>query len=395
MSYPPPGGPPEHPQPPADDPTAPVTGDRAADSGAPAANEAYDPAVGATDQPASVWDPRSDPAVPLAGLASGSGAPAGWAERDPDATQREIAVGGAAETTVAHAVSGAPDRTSEPTVAHTLGGGSDETVPHPVDDQPGGMPGAGMPPIKPFTPQPPPTAPSGRIEPAESFAPQPPSGHDAPTAPFTPSEPTTAFDQSAPAAPWEHSAPTAPFTPEGPTTPFGHSAPTAPFTPDGPTTPAGHSAPTAPFAPGAPATPSGGMPPVEGYQPPGAYGQQQGPGYADPAGFAGYGPQAAYGMPAYPAAPPPYGYVGAGRTNGLAIASLVCSLAGLFTCISAPVGIVLGHVARRQILRSGEDGAGLATAGLVVGYVVTVLGVLVLAFYLFGILLFAASQTGS
>jgi hypothetical protein len=116
---------------------------------------------------------------------------------------------------------------------------------------------------------------------------------------------------------------------------------------------------------------------VDAYQPQvssaGPYGP--GPGY----GQAGYGPS-------YPA--PPYGY-GSGRTNGLAIASLVCSLGGLVTCISAPVGVVLGHIARRQIRATGEEGSGMATAGLVVGYIFTVLGLLMIAFYAVGLYFFA------
>ena len=64
----------------------------------------------------------------------------------------------------------------------------------------------------------------------------------------------------------------------------------------------------------------------------------------------------------YPVAPP---------TNGLAIASLVCSIAGVATCVSAPVGAVLGHVARRQIRERGEAGDGLALAGIIVGWILT------------------------
>jgi hypothetical protein len=58
------------------------------------------------------------------------------------------------------------------------------------------------------------------------------------------------------------------------------------------------------------------------------------------------------------------------RTNGLAIASLVCGLAQLpsFGLTMIPA-VVLGHVARGQIRRSGEDGMGLATAGLVLGWI--------------------------
>jgi hypothetical protein len=51
------------------------------------------------------------------------------------------------------------------------------------------------------------------------------------------------------------------------------------------------------------------------------------------------------------------------RTNALAIASLV---AAFFLPIGA---IVLGHLALGQIRRTGEQGRGLAIAGLVLGYV--------------------------
>ena len=52
-------------------------------------------------------------------------------------------------------------------------------------------------------------------------------------------------------------------------------------------------------------------------------------------------------------------------TDGLAIASLITSLVGLF-----PVGIVLGFVARRRINRSegARGGGGLALAGIVTGF---------------------------
>lgn len=65
-------------------------------------------------------------------------------------------------------------------------------------------------------------------------------------------------------------------------------------------------------------------------------------------------------------------------TNGLAIASLACGLGqfvlGPLTTIPA---IVLGHVARSQIKRTGEQGAGLALAGLTLGWVAVLLAVLI------------------
>jgi curved DNA-binding protein CbpA len=59
------------------------------------------------------------------------------------------------------------------------------------------------------------------------------------------------------------------------------------------------------------------------------------------------------------------------RTNGLAIVSFVVALAGLVFCVAAPVGAIVGHVARGQIRDRGELGGGLATAGIVVGWLVT------------------------
>jgi Domain of unknown function (DUF4190) len=139
--------------------------------------------------------------------------------------------------------------------------------------------------------------------------------------------------------------------------------------------------------------PSGGTP--DPYQPQQPYGQgyEQTPYGHDPYAAPGSGaPQyPSSGAPHYPTtgqpyeqqyAPSPYGqpqyaaYGPQSRTNSMAIASLVCSLAGLATCISAPVGVVLGHIAKRQIRQTGEQGDGLATAGLWVGYIITVLGVL-------------------
>lgn len=51
----------------------------------------------------------------------------------------------------------------------------------------------------------------------------------------------------------------------------------------------------------------------------------------------------------------------------MAILSLV------FAFVFAPLGIVFGHIAKRQIRRTGEQGSGLATAGLVLGYIFTII----------------------
>jgi DUF1707 SHOCT-like domain/Domain of unknown function (DUF4190) len=67
------------------------------------------------------------------------------------------------------------------------------------------------------------------------------------------------------------------------------------------------------------------------------------------------------------------------RTNGLAIASLACALAQfVFGPVTTIPAIVFGHVARHQIRRTGEQGAGLALAGLILGWATVILGLLLL-----------------
>lgn len=83
--------------------------------------------------------------------------------------------------------------------------------------------------------------------------------------------------------------------------------------------------------------------------------------------------------PPYGGSPPPYGYPAQysygypppRQTNTLAIAALVCAF------VFAPLGIVFGHLSLSQIKKSGEEGRGLAIAGLVIGYLVTVLTALI------------------
>ena len=67
------------------------------------------------------------------------------------------------------------------------------------------------------------------------------------------------------------------------------------------------------------------------------------------------------------------------NTNGLAIASLACGLAlVVFGPPTAIPAIVFGHVARHQIKRTGEQGAGLALAGLTLGWATVILGIILI-----------------
>ncbi len=142
------------------------------------------------------------------------------------------------------------------------------------------------------------------------------------------------------------------------------------------------------YGPGAPAPPGYGQAapaygqtpyphtpyPQTGY-PQGGYGQT---GYGQTGyGQTGYG-QTGYGAPGYSQPYPGGGfspYPAAPKNNGLAIASLVCSILGLCCGVGGVLGIIFGFVARGQIKRSGgaQQGSGLALAGIIVGFVVIAL----------------------
>lgn len=126
------------------------------------------------------------------------------------------------------------------------------------------------------------------------------------------------------------------------------------------------------------------------------YGQQYGQsGYGQPVygQSGGYPAQSGSGSPAPGYGPPPGygGYGAAAPTNSLAIVSLVLSLLGFIIGFTAIGGVICGHIARRQIRERGEQGDGLALAGLIIGYILIGLGV---AFVLFFIVLIAVAGVG-
>ncbi len=59
----------------------------------------------------------------------------------------------------------------------------------------------------------------------------------------------------------------------------------------------------------------------------------------------------------------------------MAIASLVCAIVGVFCGVGSILGIVLGVIALNQVKRSGQAGRGLALAGIIVGAIMLVLGI--------------------
>ncbi|MHB1491872.1 MAG: DUF4190 domain-containing protein [Cellulomonas sp.] len=102
-----------------------------------------------------------------------------------------------------------------------------------------------------------------------------------------------------------------------------------------------------------------------------AYGQQlpvQQPPYAQQV----YGQQQ-YASPQYTQYPQPGTYPPGAqwaqpqKTNGMAIASLILSLAGIVTVGATGIlGLIFGIVALRQVSRTGDAGKGMAIAGIVV-----------------------------
>ena len=102
--------------------------------------------------------------------------------------------------------------------------------------------------------------------------------------------------------------------------------------------------------------------------PPGSPGPHGQPGYAPPQYGQPQYAQPGYAQPGYP--PPGYGAPGhppvyVRPTNTMAILALVMAF------VFAPAGLILGIVARKQIRQTGEDGDGLALAGIIVGGIVT------------------------
>ncbi len=70
-----------------------------------------------------------------------------------------------------------------------------------------------------------------------------------------------------------------------------------------------------------------------------------------------------------------------GQTPGLAIASLICGILGLFLCsiFTSIPAIITGHMARRQIKNNPTlSGAGVALSGLILGYIASALFLLII-----------------
>ncbi|MBN2046970.1 MAG: DUF4190 domain-containing protein [Anaerolineaceae bacterium] len=88
----------------------------------------------------------------------------------------------------------------------------------------------------------------------------------------------------------------------------------------------------------------------------------------------------------------PVQYQNSGRTSTWAILSLVCGLLSysFMPVLAAILAIVFGHTAKSEIRRSPEqlEGSGLATAGLILGYLQV--GLIVVAACVIGLIVLGA-----
>ena len=94
-----------------------------------------------------------------------------------------------------------------------------------------------------------------------------------------------------------------------------------------------------------------------------------------------------------PVVPAPLAQPQLATTNSLAITSLICGIAQfMFGPLATIPAVVCGHMARHQIRRTGEQGAGMALAGLILGWIGV--GFTVLVALAAVLLVVAASRSG-
>ena len=96
-------------------------------------------------------------------------------------------------------------------------------------------------------------------------------------------------------------------------------------------------------------------------------------------------------LPVWPVAayPPPTG------TNSMAVASMVLGVAEFFTMgLTAVPAVICGHIARRQMRMTPQRGEGLATSGLVLGYMAIIFWAVLIAASLVGVAISIAHNGG-
>ncbi len=97
-------------------------------------------------------------------------------------------------------------------------------------------------------------------------------------------------------------------------------------------------------------------------------------------------PGTPYAAPAYATAGPP--------TNSNATVALILGIASLLVCsLAGPVAIIIGQRARREIRQTGEQGDGMALAGVITGAIATALLAIVIVALIVIVVIAAASST--
>ncbi len=185
-----------------------------------------------------------------------------------------------------------------------------------------------------------------------------------------PTSPSPAGDQASPPA-------------SGAVPPPAYGATPPPAYRSAPPPPSGATAPP-PYGSAPVIQPYGSAPAIQPYTPPAA--PQQ--GYAaPPSGYPVYG-----AAPAFPAPRP---------ASGLAITSLICGIVGVvfgtflffivLPFLASVVAVITGHLALRKTKTDPSvGGRGMAFAGLIMGYVMVAVSVILLGVVLFGFLFFGA-----
>lgn len=141
------------------------------------------------------------------------------------------------------------------------------------------------------------------------------------------------------------------------------------------------------------------QPPASGFggpqsgPPPGYYGGP--PLGAPPPGFYG-GPQQSGPPPGYYGPPPGYppAYYGNPRTNSKAGWALGLGIVGFFTCpLTGIAAVILGGQAKEEIRYTREQGEGMASAGVVLGWILCGLMALAVVGFLL-VLVLAGARSG-
>ena len=155
---------------------------------------------------------------------------------------------------------------------------------------------------------------------------------------------------------------------------------------DAPTSGAAVTAPTsgaAAVAPTSGAAVTAADPPSAAASEPAAASNEGGPAAFAGAGPPTVGPVAPTAGAPFPNQPYAWSYPPLNRRlNNMALASMIVSLASFLTCpLLGLLGVYLGTRARNEIKTRGDDGDGMALAGIVAGWVAAGLSVLLVAFY--------------